>query len=50
LIEPKSNSRAIEHICYEWYQYNSEAPKLMPITTAKRMFEETYKVKITIDG
>jgi len=48
LLNIESQSRALEHICYEWQQSSFAPNKLLPIETAKRLFEETYSVKVTI--
>jgi len=48
LLNTESQSRALEHICYDWQQSNFAPNKLLPIETAKRLFEETYSVKVTI--
>ena len=47
LLETESNARAIEHISFDWLEY-TENSKLIPIQTAKRMFEKTYNVEIKI--
>jgi hypothetical protein len=48
LLNIKSQSQALEFICYEWQQSSFETSMVVPIETAKRLFEETYSVKVTI--
>lgn len=48
LLNTESNARAFEHIAYDWYQSSADGPALISIEAAKRLFEETYNVTISI--
>ena len=47
LLETTSNTRAIEHIAFDWLEYTGNSD-LIPIQTAQRMFEKTYDVEIKV--
>lgn len=48
LIGVESDSLALFELAYAFQQMPGEGPVLLPIKAAKRLFEETYNVRITI--
>jgi hypothetical protein len=50
VLNTDSNSKAIEHVCYEYFMSSGDLPDLLPLEDAVAWIEKTYDVKLIVQG